>query len=76
MAFQKTLTKEWTKFNGDYEKLMQDIKLFNGDIITKCWPNSGYWFICQKKSNEKYFGKGQIKVGEVEYVRQTHYIKW
>ncbi len=75
MTLQKRLTKEWSKFNGDYEKLVQDIKLFNGEIITKCWPNAGYWLICQKECNEKYYGKGQIKISEVEYVRQTHHIK-
>jgi hypothetical protein len=26
MAFQEKVTKEWSAFDGDYEKCMQDIK--------------------------------------------------
>jgi len=76
MELKKALTKEWTEFNGNYEKLMQDIKLFNGDIITKCWPNAGYWLICQKEDNDKYDLKGKININDIEYVRNTQLDKW
>jgi hypothetical protein len=69
----ETITKEWTKFDGDYEKAMHDIKLFNGDIITKCWPNAGYWHVCKKEDNEKYYRKGQILMNNVEYFKLTYY---
>jgi hypothetical protein len=68
---ERTLTKEWTKFNGDYEKSMQDIKLFNGDIIFMCWPNAGFWNVCKKEGQKKYYDK-EIPVKEAEYVRLTH----
>lgn len=73
---ESKLTKEWSKFDGDYEKSMQDIKLFNGDIITKCWPNAGYWTVCKKEGNEKYYGNDKIKVREAEFVRLTHDKDW
>jgi hypothetical protein len=62
LALQKTLTKERTKFNGAYEKLMQDIKLFKGDMITRCQPNVRHWLIYQKEGNERYRGKNQKKL--------------
>ena len=76
MSLERTLTKEWSKFDGDYEKSMQDIKLFNGDIVTMCWPNAGYWSVAQKEGNEKYYGNDRIKVTEAEYVRLTHSKLW
>ena len=76
MGLNKTLTKEWSKFDGDYEKSMQDIKLFNGDIITMCYPNAGLWNIFQEEGNEKYYGRQDLKVREAEYVRLTHNEKW
>lgn len=75
MGLVKTLTKEWSIFDGDYEKSMQDIKLFNGDVITMCWPNAGYWILCQKEGNEKYYGN-DIKSRDAEYVRLTHNERW
>jgi hypothetical protein len=75
MPLEKTLTKEWTPFDGDYEKSMQDIKLKNGDIVTMCWPNAGRWCVCEKKGNEKYYGK-DIPVQEAEFVRLTHSERW
>jgi hypothetical protein len=68
---KRTLTKEWTKFNGDYEKSMQDIKLYNGEVISMCWPNAGFWNVCKKQGQEKYYDK-EIPVKEAEYVRLTH----
>ena len=38
------MTKEWQKFDGNYEKVVQDIKLDTGEIIEQCWPNAG-WFV-------------------------------
>jgi hypothetical protein len=70
------LTNEWQKFDGDYQKKMQDIKLFNGDIITMCWPNAGFWMVCTSKGNGKYYGKENIKVKEAEYVRLTIHEGW
>lgn len=75
MGLEKTLTKEWSPFDGDYEKSMQDIKLHNGDIITMCWPNAGYWTVVRKKGNEKYYGK-DIPVKEAAFVRLTHDKEW
>lgn len=76
MGLEKTLTKEWTKFDGDYEKSMQDIKLFNGDIIEMCWPNAGFWHVCKEEGNGSYYGRDNIKVREAEYVRLTHNENW
>lgn len=69
---EKTLTKEWTLFNGDYEKSVQDIKLFDGTVITYCWPNAGYWHVMKKDGNEKYYGNYNLKVEEAQFVRLTH----
>jgi hypothetical protein len=45
----KELTKEWSEFDGNYEKEMQDVKLKNGDIITMCWPNAGFFGMSVEK---------------------------
>jgi len=73
---KKPLTKEWSKFDGNYEKSMQDIKLHNGDIVTMCWPNAGYWGVLKREGNEKYYGRSDIKVSEAEFVRLTHDNDW
>jgi hypothetical protein len=69
------LTKEWSVFDGDYEKVMQDIKLKNGDVVTMCWPNAGYWNICDDEGNEKYHGQ-EIPVMKATHVRLTHNNYW
>jgi hypothetical protein len=69
------LTKEWQPYDGDYQKKMQDIKLKNGDVVTMCWPNAGYWNICEKEGNEKYYGK-DIHHNDAAYVRITHNNDW
>ncbi len=66
------LTKEWHPFNGDYQKKMQDLKLFNGDIVFYCWPNAGEFGVLVKKNNQKYYGR-PIKRSEIEFVRLTHF---
>ncbi len=72
MLFENSkLTKtEWTPFDGDYEKRIQDIKLKNGDIVYECYPNAGEWNILRKKGNEKYYGK-EIPVTEATHTRLT-----
>ncbi len=62
---------EWKKYNptDGYEKTMYDIKLFNGDIITHCWPNGGVWNIARKAGNEKYYDEPPMPVDSAEYVR-------
>jgi hypothetical protein len=75
MPLTKTLTKEWSPFDGDYEKSMQDIKLKNGDVIIMCWPNAGYWSVCRKEGNERYYGK-DIPVTDATHVRLTHDNDW
>lgn len=34
------LTKEWSEYNHDYEKKVQDIRLKNGKEVIKCWPHT------------------------------------
>lgn len=70
-----TLTKEWQPYNGEYQKKMQDIKLHNGDIVTMCWPNAGFWNVCEKEGNEKYIDK-EIPHREAAFVRLTHSKDW
>lgn len=72
---ENSLTKEWSKYYGDYSKQMQDIKLRNGDIITMCWPNAGKWTSCEKQQLAKYEGE-QIDNSEVVQVRLTHSKNW
>lgn len=69
MGLQKTLTKEWRRFDGDYEKSMQDIKLHDGKIIMMCWPNAGVFICCCEK-------RDSIPYEEVAFVRLTHHEKW
>lgn len=44
------LTHEWQKYDGDYQKEIQDIKLKNGDIVMACYPNAGKWNCMDEKS--------------------------
>ncbi len=69
---KRTLSKEWSSFNGDYEKSMQDIKLKNGDIVEMCWPNAGFWNVLRPG---KYYDQ-EIPVNEAEFVRLTHCEDW
>jgi hypothetical protein len=40
------LTKEWSDYNHDYEKELQDIKTRTGTVYLNCWPNAGEWNVC------------------------------
>lgn len=62
------LTYQWQPYNGNYQKKIQDIKLKNGDIVTRCYPNAGFWNPTQKKGNEKYYGT-EIPHTEAEFVK-------
>lgn len=70
MGLEKTLTKEWSRFTGDYEKSMQDIKLHDGKVILKCWPNAGA-FHCFSEN-----GRAETPYSDVAFVRLTHDENW
>ncbi len=62
------LTFEWQKYDNNYQKRIQDLKLFNGDIVMCCWPNAGKWHtmgVSENPENDKRY----IEDNEVEYVR-------
>lgn len=65
------LTRSWSRYDGDYEKSMQDIKLKNGDVVLFCWPNAGFWNVCKKEGQEQYYNKNIPHI-EAEFVRLTH----
>jgi len=44
------LTKEYSEYNGDYEKKMQDIKTKDGKEYLMCWPNAGQWVVCSSNN--------------------------
>ena len=46
------LTKDWSEYNHDYKKKMQDIRLKDGKVIIKCWPNAGKW-VCLSDNRQK-----------------------
>jgi len=69
------LTKEWQPYNGHYQKAIQDIILSNGEIVTYCWPNAGFWNCMKKKGNEEYYNK-EIPHMEAKRVRLTHDNRW
>lgn len=68
---EQELTKEWTPYNGDYQKKVQDIKLKNGDIVFHCWPNAGFWIAMVREGNGKYYNQN-IPHKDAEFVRLTH----
>ena len=57
------LTADWQKYDGDYEKRVQDIKLFSGIVYKECWPNAGEWIVLSLPSNPRIPNK------EVEFVK-------
>jgi len=78
---ESKLTKEWSRFDPieGYEKEMQDIKLFNGDVVMMCWPNAGWWNVVRKNGQEKYYNlsqKERLKAEDAEFVRLTHDPEW
>jgi hypothetical protein len=46
------LTYEWSEYNHDYEKRVQDIRLKSGQEIMKCYPNAGKW-CCLSNNKQK-----------------------
>lgn len=62
------LKSEWTEYNHDYEKKIQDIRLKNGDEVMKCYPNAGKWMCLS--ANKKYKEK-DIPDSEVTHTRLT-----
>jgi hypothetical protein len=60
-----TLTNEWEKFDGDYQKAVQDVKLHDGTLVFFCWPNNGV-FISLQDDVQK-----EIPYENVAYVRLT-----
>lgn len=65
-----TLTTDWSPFDGDYKKKMQDLQLHDGTVITKCWPNAGK-FLCFSDNDQK-----DIALDQVAFVRLTHAPEW
>jgi hypothetical protein len=66
MSFKKNtkLSLDWSDYDGDYEKSMQDIILHNGTQVNCCWPNAGYF--------NPLFNVDKIPEKEVSKVRLTH----
>ena len=60
------LSYDWQKYDGDYQKKIQDINLKNGDIVMACYPNAGHWMCLDSKS--PYYEK-QIHHLSAELVR-------
>jgi hypothetical protein len=42
---KSTLTKDWSEYNHDYEKRVQDIRTKDGNEYIECWPNAGKWTV-------------------------------
>jgi hypothetical protein len=59
------IDETWFPFDGDYEKDMQDIKLHDGRVIFKCWPNAGRFVCCCNNSQP------DVPVEDVAFVRPT-----
>lgn len=59
------LTSDWVKFDGEYIKKMHDVKLFDGTVIEKCWPNAGVFMVCDKNDAP------EIQLKDVEFVRKS-----
>lgn len=53
---------EWTEFDGDYKKSIQDIRLKDGTEIEECYPNAGMFMVLSIKHNP-------IPVSEVTHVK-------
>lgn len=60
------LTKEWSEYNHDYVKDIQDIKTKDGKEYMKCWPNAGKWHVLSQNNYP------QIPDSEVTHTRLTH----
>jgi hypothetical protein len=64
------LTKEWSEYNHDYEKVCQDIRCKDGTEFMECWPNAGKWIVLS--------GKKHIEVRDhnVTHTRLSHSERW
>jgi hypothetical protein len=64
-----TLTTEWTAYDHNYQKEVQDIKTRTGVVYEGCWPNAGKWNVLD--------GSGRTIPDQwVEQVRLTHTQIW
>lgn len=66
MGRESKLTTEWSEYNHDYEKRVQDIRLKNGNEVMECWPNAGKWYCL---SGDKRYSKKDIPDAEVTHTR-------
>ena len=48
----KILSIDWSEYDHDYQKRVQDIRLKDGKEIIKCWPNAGKW-MCLSNNMQK-----------------------
>lgn len=56
---------QWIEFTGDYEKIWYDVKLLDGGVVHKCWPN--YNHLCSTDGSGRKWGvedQIQIRVSE------------
>jgi hypothetical protein len=61
------LTKEWSEYDGDYEKEVQDIRTKDGKEYANCWPNAGKWHLMSGLLGI------QISDEDVTHTRLTHF---
>lgn len=60
MEAQK-LTNVWQPFNGEYDKQVYAIKLFNGTVHDWAWPNAGVFNLERG---------GVVELKDVEFVKK------
>ena len=53
------VTKDWSEYNHDYEKKVQDIRLKDGTEIFKCYPNAGKW-CCLSNNKQKDISDSEV----------------
>jgi len=58
------LTSDWQEFDGDYEKVMQDVRTKDGTEHIKCWPNAGMFIVMDNETAD-------VPAKEVTHVRKT-----
>lgn len=68
------LSKEWSDYNPKegYEKEFQDVILNDGRKLFYCWPNAGFWNVCNERINPETYDQ-DIPVSETKQVRISHY---
>lgn len=70
MELRENTGAAWTPFDpaANLTKSLQDVKLQDGTVVKKCYPNAGQFVVMQKDGQEQYYDN-DIRFNQVTHFR-------